>query len=616
MKYFFSLIFLLFIGVYTEAKEVVFPSLDAVINKLYDNYIVPESTDERILDFAKKPAGWFLQWKDQTKFPSVVVEEELLWSAGTKKFVGLEKLAKGKTTKSAEQKNRLVSYGDRYNFSRCAFYGYTGWDKDVIAAFGKTAKLSDTLLEGLGRAYSSYAYAFIDHSYGYPYPIAVSDPAVKQDSFIFYTRLDIATFDRLRKQNPDYIMLAGNSNTKYCGEVMSFYDHLQLSGNEKLASVYFKEELYTPVMLANAKYSLEACEKDAILFTNGDNDTFPLEYLQAVKDYRTDVTILNLSMLNLSAIIQQASKGRGKSRPVKLSYPVSRYSEDASEYFQEENVDPFDLTFEKFLSKSYKQTPTSGNSYYNYPESTIEFSADHKLFPEFPDSVAGITSRIKINNTYLTRSDFAVLDILLSNVNERPVYFMETSGEPTLNISDYLFDEGLVKRFIPFKMKNGNTTTVIGNIIAGKSYTNLMNIPVQLYPKQDAEIDPLFVTNFRVQFFLLADFYAEEDPSRAIKLLDRCDSLFPADRWGYETVWAYGIDAYYKSGKETKADSIALKMIKNFDEKLKKKTGGPDESEKTQMIRAVEMIKENAVTYKRENVQKTAELFLLHHPLK
>jgi hypothetical protein len=230
--------------------------------------------------------------------------------------------------------------------------------------------------------------------------------------------------------------------------------------------------------------------------------------------------------------------------------------------------------------------------------------------------VTGITSRIKINNTYLTRSDFAVLDILLSNVNERPVYFMETSGEPTLNISDYLFDEGLVKRFIPFKMKNGNTTTVIGNIIAGKSYTNLMNIPVQLYPKQDAEIDPLFVTNFRVQFFLLADFYAEEDPSRAIKLLDRCDSLFPADRWGYETVWAYGIDAYYKSGKEMKADSIALKMIKNFDEKLKKKTGGPDESEKKQMIRAVEMIKENAVTYKRENVQKTAELFLLHHPLK
>jgi hypothetical protein len=464
----------------------------------------------------------------------------------------------------------------------------------------------------------NYAHGFTSHSYGYHVPKKELDEKTKFDSFVYYSRKEITTLDKLRKLNPDYAMLAGDAGTKYAGDIMAFFDHLQLSGNENLAAEYFKEELYTPVILLNAKASLSQCAPNALLFTNGDNDTYPLEYLQFVKGFRTDVTVLNLSMLNLYSTIEQASKGKGKAKPVKFSYPLERYSFDASEYFMMENTEPGGIAFSQFVSKSYlqKQTDKSKTNYYNYPECTIEFSADTALFPEFADPLYSITPRIRMKKTYLLRGDFAQLDILMSNVNERPIYYMISTGDKGLDIDDYLFTEGGVVRFIPFTTSEGSLKLAFGdNILPEVCYDNLMKIDAWPLPMEDKITDERFVTNFRIQFLLLADFLAEDEPLKAIKIADRCDSLFPAAIWKYEPVWVYGIQAYYKAGQFEKGDRIALQMIDDFEKFPPDKKSESYEQDLQLTFRAAELLKVHAEKYNRPSVLQKANKYLEKKPV-
>jgi hypothetical protein len=600
-----------FLIVSANAKAIVYPQLQTVINTLFNNYKVDENHSERSLHFAKKPVGWFVQWIDETKIPAAVLNEELFWSAKKGSFVKLTTMEQGKTSIAEGKKNSMYTWGEKYAYQRNPYFGYIGWDRDVIVHFGKEKTLSDTTMESLGRAYSNYAGGFSDHNYGYHINSTNLDEKTKLDSFIYYSKLDIATMDRLRKQNPDYTLIAGNSGSKYAQDIMAFFDYLQLSGNEKIADEYFKEELFTPIILLNAKYSLAECGPDAVLFTNGDNDTYPLEYLQYVKGFRTDVTVVNLSMLNLYSTIHQASVGKGRAKPIKFSYPMERYEDDASSYFREENVEPEGTDYKTFLSKSYKQPadPESGeDAYYNFPQCTIEFSADTTFFPEFTNRVDGITPRLHINKSYLLRSDFAQLDILMSNLNERPIYYTITIGDNELDIDQYLFSEGLVQRFIPLVMQGGNLqNSFYGNILPETIYTNLMSIQSSALKITDKFIDPNFITNFNVTFLTFPGYLNTE---KTVKLLDHCAELIPMGAWEQDIIWAYGVGSYYDANEFEKGDKAALKMLQEFEVVMENKKQPVAEDDRSRIRAAAGMIKISAGENHRDNVSMQADAFL------
>ena len=157
---------------------------------------------------------------------------------------------------------------------------------------------------------------------------------------------------------------------------------------------------------------LQTCEPNSILFTNGDNDTFPLWYLQEVEKIRTDVVVANLSLLNTPWYIQQL-KDRHKADPfIKMS---------------EQEIQGLD--FRRWESK---------NISINAPKDQNNING--KIEWELKPTYLGVALRIQ---------DLMVLKIINDNNWNRPIYFGVTvSPTSMLNLDDYLRMEGLAYRLV------------------------------------------------------------------------------------------------------------------------------------------------------------------------
>jgi hypothetical protein len=331
---------------------------------------------------------------------------------------------------------------------------------------------------------------------------------------------------------------------------------------------------------------LNSCAPNAILFTNGDNDTFPLWYAQEVEGIRTDVRVVNLMLLGMDWHIDQMKRKAYHSDTLPISLTHNKYINGTRDYVYvqetlKQTVDIKDII--DFISSDLPQAKieTSSGEKFNYiPTRNFRIRVDSAVVLKNGTVSAKDKDKIvpAIEWTYsrnsMSKSALIVLDILANNNWVRPIYFASLGHEGTLGLEDYMQLEGFAYRLVPIKSQS------IGNYEAGRIasdllYDNLMNKfrwdglnDPKVY-LDDFHVKTTSIIRIRTRFSQLAEeLLAQRDTAKAIQVLDRCIELTPHEKIPYDHTIIQIANAYYKGKQTEKANDLVNRLGDIYIEKL------------------------------------------------
>jgi hypothetical protein len=339
---------------------------------------------------------------------------------------------------------------------------------------------------------------------------------------------------------------------------------------------------------------LWSCAPNAILFTNGDNDTFPLWYAQEVEGIRTDVRVVNLSLFNTNWYIDQLRRAAYDAKPLPFTFNEEHLiGEKRLQIPISQNY--FEQRFKRGLGDRHLELKTlldfvrqDDEDYllvaprvgeFNYlPTGNVMFTVDStqvmKTGTVRPDQASRIVKEMKwkLKGSSITRNHLMVLDIIASTNWERPIYFAVTVGSDNyLGLEKYFQIEGLAYRLVPVEKntKDGqtgevNTVAMYDNMVNKFKWGN-MHMP-DVYHGTETERMSL---NYRSMYARLANSLIEEGKEEeAKKALDKCMEAIPHESILLNFSAAGIAEAYYKLEEFEKANEIAMNLMDVYSQEM------------------------------------------------
>jgi hypothetical protein len=430
------------------------PDYKEVTEKFITTYQYPVSDEEQYrINFAKKKDGWFVYKYYYLEEEQKERDFQLFWSNKNQKYLPLNfnlmEESDKYTVNIEDERSKYASSFSDYNYDRCIYAGYINWDIDIIKELENKKELSEQELESLARAYSNYAMGYLWAVYGTasdiektgrkPLDRCALPDLERAEKFAWYTKKGIEVFKQLKEKNPSFQTLVGDIQTKLSGEYIYTFTFLSYSGFDELAKTFIVDSLYDDYVIAYAKNYLQFLKKDAILFTQGDMDTYPLIYVQEKFGFRKDVTILNVGQLQLPAYLNYNKK----KHPTILR-------DDFETYYCCTNADYIYLTDKSERDSSFY----FHELYFNLLESALNCDKIDLSVPMFPGYKCIVQTldpkTIKLPD-YLYLSDLAELFIITNNLNKRPVYYGNTVESTMQDI------------FYPYTNNKGMAAEILNN---------------------------------------------------------------------------------------------------------------------------------------------------------
>ncbi len=342
---------------------------------------------------------------------------------------------------------------------------------------------------------------------------------------------------------------------------------------------------YTAVAMAKAY--LNSCDKNAILFTIGDNDTFPLWYAQEIEKVRTDIRIVNTSLFMTDWYIDQMKRKAYESEPIPISFNHEDYVGDKLDYVAhipkiETRWDIKDLiTFIK-NPKSIVEME-NGQSIHFYPTNKIRLTIDKEsiiknnvVSPKQYDSIVPYID-IDIKGRALYKNRLMMLDLIANNNWKRPIYFSGGAydDEDFLWMKNYLQLDGMTYKLVPIKTEIPKDASPLemGGIDTDKMYANVMkwdwgnSESLSIY--HDPETRKNSITYRSYLSRLMNQLILEGKKEKAKNIITLAMNKMPLEQFGYYSLLEPFAKGYYDLGENAKAQDLLSKLILKYKENLK-----------------------------------------------
>jgi tetratricopeptide (TPR) repeat protein len=367
-----------------------------------------------------------------------------------------------------------------------------------------------------------------------------------------------------------------------------------------LAGIAFLVSLVAPVLMAAqgwddhdrsdrrtgidmAKNYLNSLQPNAIIFTNGDNDTFPLWYAQEVEGVRTDVRVVNLSLLNTDWYIDQMKRRQYESAPVPFSIPEYKYRQgtrdlivlnDDTVLTPLEDALAYCLDDSKIQDFGYKKFSVMPNYQFSFAVSK-ENQAKFSQFVGANDSLVNNLTFALLDDDgenprqFITKAQLMVMDLIVHNNWERPIYFAVTTGsEAYMGLEPYFQLEGLAYRLTPIFHTDYDRDNMSGGVASELMYDNVMNkFQWGNIDTKDIYLDEnnrRMVTNLRMQMNNLAEqFIIENKMDKAVAVLNKSLSALPEKNAPYDQpqiMWQTA-ELLFKAGDLQTATKLAERVF-------------------------------------------------------